>query len=290
MSGEATRDVDLTILLPAFNEASAITEVLRETREVMAGWNGQWEIVVVDDASTDSTARLCRDVGIQVIRRNSRGGSGAARKTGLSAARGTYVAMLDADGSYDPKCLPDLLLFLPAYDLVNGARTSEEGTWAPIRATVKYVIRKFAEILFGSRIPDLNTGMKVFKRELMLPYLWLIPNGFSCVTTMTLAFLCNGHRVQFVPIRYRKRLGKSKFRPVADTLRYIQSVLRLAVLLRPRRLVAILGALILGPVLIVSSRLWPEPFPTFVVATGVALIALMVLLCRSSGTRVGGSS
>ena len=125
--------------------------------------------------------------------------------------------------------------FFPDYDQVNGARTSEQGDWKLLRVPAKWIIRKLAEWISGRRIPDLNTGMKVFKREIMLRYLWVIPAGFSCVTSMTLAFLCNNHPVKYVPVAYRKRVGRSKFHPLADTASYFLTVFRIVMYFRPLR-------------------------------------------------------
>ena len=189
----------------------------------------------MDDASTDRTAAIAAETGIRVIRRVENGGSGAARVTGILAARGRLVAMLDADGSYDPACLVEVLSHFPAYDQVNGARTSEEGTLRWLRAPTKWLIRKLAELISGKQIPDLNTGLKAFKRDVMLGYLWSVPNGFSCVSSMTLAFLCNGHPVIFVQVPYRKRIGRSKFRPIRDTIQYVLTVLRIITYFQPLR-------------------------------------------------------
>jgi len=227
--------VDLSIVLPAYNEEDAIQSVLCEIRKSMDDWPGTWEILVVDDASTDRTARYAEKEGVRVLRRVENGGSGASRKTGIRGARGNLVAMLDVDGTYDASHLPELLSYFPDYDQVNGARTSEQGTVKLLRAPAKWVIRKLAEWISGKRIPDLNTGMKVFKRDIMLRYLWMIPDGFSCVTSMTLAFLCNGHAVKYVPVTYRKRMGRSKFHPVKDTASYFFTVFRIIMYFRPLR-------------------------------------------------------
>jgi len=118
---------------------------------------------------------------------------------------------------------------------VNGARTSEQGTMKALRFGAKLVIRKLAEFISGKRIPDLNTGLKLYKRELMLQYLWCMPDGFSCVTSMTLAFLCNGHPVKYVSVGYRKRIGVSKFHPIKDAAKYAGTMLRIIMYFRPLR-------------------------------------------------------
>jgi polyisoprenyl-phosphate glycosyltransferase len=228
--------MELTVLLPAYDEENAIQGVIDELREALSNRPETWEILVVDDGSSDRTAERAEAEGVRVIRRTQNGGAGAARKTGILAARGTLIAMLDADGSYPAKCLPELLGWLPAYDQVNGARVTEEGTHPWLRIPAKWLIRKLAEIVSHRRIPDLNTGMKVFKRDVMLNYLWAIPDGFSCVSSMTLAFLCNGHAVKYVSVPYRKRVGRSKFRPIRDTALYLATVLRIVMYFRPLRI------------------------------------------------------
>jgi glycosyltransferase involved in cell wall biosynthesis len=207
-----------------------------EVRGALAAWPGTYEIVVVDDASRDRTAEVAAAAGARVLRRPENGGSGAARKTGVREARGRWIAMLDADGTYVASHLPELLSHLPAYDQVNGARVREAGTLRALRVPAKWMIRKLAEWISGKRIPDLNTGMKAFKKDVMLRYLWVMPEGFSCVTSMTLAFLCNGHPVRYVPVEYRKRIGRSKFHPVKDTARYFGTVLRMIMYFRPMRI------------------------------------------------------
>ena len=128
---------------------------------------------------------------VKVIRRPERRGAGAAEDR-HSPRQGEIVVMLDADGSYPADAILELLRYFPAYDQVNGARTSEQGTLPWLRRPAKWLIRKLACYLTGHAIPDLNTGLKAFKREEMLRWLWVVPDGFSCVTTMTLAFLTNG--------------------------------------------------------------------------------------------------
>src|SRR3954470_17956135 len=126
-------DLDLTVLLPSYNEEEAIGPVIREIREALREWPGTYEILIVDDASTDHTADRAVAEGVRVLRRPENGGSGASRKTGTRAAKGRVVAMLDADGTYVAGDLPKLLSYFPDYDQVNGARTSEQGTLRALR-------------------------------------------------------------------------------------------------------------------------------------------------------------
>src|SRR5688572_22908592 len=244
--------LDLTVLLPSYNEQEAIVPVIDEIRQALRDWPGTWEILVVDDASADQTAARARAQGVRVIRRAENGGSGASRKTGTRAARGTLVAMLDADGTYVPSYLPQILSYFPDYDQVNGARTSEQGTLRALRFSAKLLIRKLAEWISGKKIPDLNTGMKVYKRDLMLRYLWCMPDGFSCVTSMTLAFLCNGHPVKYVSVDYRKRIGHSKFHPVKDAAKYFSTMVRIIMYFRPLRVFFPMSAILAGTAIVVA--------------------------------------
>jgi len=227
--------------------------VLDEIVAALSGQSIRYEILVVDDASTDATAELaeryaadCWQCRVRVIRCPENRGAGAARKVGIRAAQGELVVMLDADGTYPAECIPELLKHFPAYDQVNGARTSEQGTLPWLRVPAKWFIRKLACYLTGQSIPDLNTGLKAFKREAMLPWLWVVPDGFSCVTTMTLAFLTNGYAVKYVPIPYRTRIGRSKFHPVKDTAAYLSTVLRMVLYFRPLKVFLPLSALVIA--------------------------------------------
>ncbi len=243
----------LTVLLPAYNEENAIGTVLDEIVAALAEEPYGYEIVVVDDGSTDRTPEVVEqfavnsfNVPVRLIRCPLRRGAGAARKVGIRHARGEVVVMLDADGSYDAGCIPQLMEYFPAYDQVNGARTSEQGTMPLLRSMAKWLIRRLACYLTGCRIPDLNTGLKAFKREAMLPWMWVIPDGFSCVTTMTLAHLTNGYAVKYVPVPYRKRIGSSKFHPIKDTLSYLSTVLRIVLYFRPLKIFLPLAALLMA--------------------------------------------
>jgi glycosyltransferase involved in cell wall biosynthesis len=245
--------LDVTVLLPAYNEEAAIEHVLAEIVEALADEPLKFEILIVDDASTDRTvayadrfASRCERCEVRVIRRRENGGAGAARKDGVRAARGEVVVMLDADGSYPASSVRDLLRYFPDYDQVNGARTSEQGTMPLLRRPAKWLIRRLACYLTGREIPDLNTGLKAFKRDAMLEWLWVVPNGFSCVTTMTLAFLTNGYAVKYVPTPYRKRIGHSKFHPIKDTLAYLNTVVRITSYFRPLRVFMPAAAVVLG--------------------------------------------
>ena len=225
----------MTVVLPAFNEEAAIGKVIDEIKSVLDKTSHAYEILVVDDQSTDKTYEIAKSKNVRVIKRVVQGGSGASRRTGILEAAGEIIVMLDADGTYETAAIPKLLSFFPEYDQVNGARTSEQGTLKFLRTPAKWIIRKLACYLTKTNIPDLNTGLKAFKKDIMKKYIWVLPDGFSCVTTMTLAFLANGYAVKYVPTEYYKRIGQSKFHPIKDTAAYMNTVVRMVMYFKPLR-------------------------------------------------------
>jgi glycosyltransferase involved in cell wall biosynthesis len=173
---------------------------------------------------------------VRLIRFARNRGSGASRKAGTRAARGRVVVWTDCDLTYPNEDIPRLVATLDeGYDQVVGARTSEQGTLRALRVPAKWFIRKLASYLTSTPIPDLNSGLRAFRREVGLQYLHLLPAGFSCVTTLTLSFLANGYSVEYVPIEYFPRAGRSKFHWWADTQRYLLQVVRMVLMFNPLR-------------------------------------------------------
>ena len=190
-------------------------------------------MILVDDGSTDGTASLLEDAPYQVIRHDTNRGYGAAIKTGVTHARYEATAIADADGTYN---LDDLLAMVPHLDqcdMAVGARTGQDTQIPLMRRPAKWLIGVFAAWLTRRSIPDLNSGLRAFRRSEVEKILRLLPDGFSLTTTLTIAFHTGGRRVYYQPIRYGKRAGRSKFRPLADTWNMILLILRTVVLIRP---------------------------------------------------------
>jgi len=230
-----------TIVLPCYNEEE---HVLLEVERICAAMDKSgisYELLAVDDASTDHTLAKLRAAEqdfpqLRVVHFPRNGGSGTVRRIGTQQARGEIVVWTDADLTYPNERIPELVGILdenPDVDQVVGARTSEEGTFKVFRVPAKWFVRKLAERLVNSQIPDLNSGLRAFRREVSLPYLRLLPPGFSCVTTITLAFLSNEHEVRYIPIEYAKRAGRSKFHFFSDAYRYLLQVLRMVMYFNP---------------------------------------------------------
>jgi polyisoprenyl-phosphate glycosyltransferase len=229
--------VEVSVVLPCYNEREHVELEVKRIRAALAGAGLGYELICVDDGSTDGTRELLAATpGIRLIVLPRNQGSGTARRVGTLAARGRVVVWTDADMTYPNERIPELVGYLDdTYDQVVGARTSEAGTVKLVRVPAKWAIRKLAAYLTNTPIPDLNSGLRAFKRQVALPYLPLLPAGFSCVTTITLAFLSNGHPIRYVPIEYFKRAGRSKFHPLTDAYNYLLQVLRMVMYFNPLR-------------------------------------------------------
>ncbi len=244
----------VSIILPCYNEQDHVTTEVARICAAMDASGYDYELLAFDDSSTDETlARLYeaapRFPHLQITHFHRNGGSGTVRRIGTQRARGEMVVWTDADMTYPNERIPELVQMLEKdsnLDQVVGARTSEQGSHKVLRVPAKWFIRKLAERLTNSQIPDLNSGLRVFRRQVALPYLRLLPAGFSCVTTITLAFLSNQHDVRYVPIEYAKRAGTSKFRFITDAYRYILQVLRMVMYFNPLKVLMPLALFLLG--------------------------------------------
>lgn len=236
----------VSAVIPAYNEAGAIGGVVQEVRAALERTGYPYEILVVDDGSLDDTALRAEEAGAKVIRHKENKGSGASRKSGILASKGEWILMIDADGTYPAAAIPEILSPLKEYSQVIGARVVERGTHKWLRTFAKEVIRRIAIILVGKHIPDLNSGLRAFRKKEMLPFLHLVPDGFSCVSSMTLAFLTNGLPVAFVPVEYFSRIGKSKFHPIKDTYKYFLTVVRIITYFAPLKVFMPLCLVLLG--------------------------------------------
>lgn len=211
-------ELDVTVVLPVHNEAGHLDAELARIRTSLEASGYSWEIIVVDDASTDgSVDNLVPGNGIRLIRQRVNQGSGGSRRVGTEAARGAVVVWTDADMTYPNDRIAELVGQLEGADQVVGARTTEEGTHKVLRTAAKWLIRRLAQYLASTEIPDLNSGYRAFRRDVAWQYTHLLPKGFSCVTTLTMAFLTNGYTVRYVEIEYRERAGESKFHWYRDT-------------------------------------------------------------------------
>ncbi|MBW2278430.1 MAG: glycosyltransferase family 2 protein [Deltaproteobacteria bacterium] len=235
----ASAALAVTVVVPAFNEEGAISETVGRISTALTEAGTEHAIIVVDDCSTDGTAAELESLDtkhLRVIRHGRNRGYGAALKTGVRAAETPLVAITDADGTYPCERIPELAAALGDNDMIVGARTGKNVKIPLIRRPAKWFIGQLASYLVRYKIPDINSGLRVFKREVLLHYLRILPDGFSFTTTITLALITRGHEIEYVPIDYEKRVGKSKIRPIRDTLNFIQLIIRTVLLFEPLRI------------------------------------------------------
>ena len=227
----------LSIVIPAKNEAGAIGDAV-------AGAKGKYpdaEIIVVDDGSTDDTAAVARDAGATVVQHPESLGNGAAIKAGARVASGDVIGFMDGDGQHDAAEFDRLLAKLDeGFDMVIGARSS--GSHANVgRLWANGIYNVVASWLTGRRIPDLTSGFRVVRAELFRRFLYLLPNGFSYPTTITMAFLRAGYPIRFEAIPVAQRIGKSHIRPIRDGIRFLVIIFKIATLYSPLKIFLPIG-------------------------------------------------
>ncbi len=225
-------DPSVSFIIPAKNEARTIAALVGEIRSL----HPKAETIVVNDGSDDKTAALAQSAGARVVNHPRSLGNGAAVKAGARAAKGDILVFLDADGQHQPKdaqCLLDRLD--QGFDMAVGARsTSSHANTARLAANGLYNV--FASMITGHLIPDLTSGFRAVRANLFRSFLYLLPNGFSYPTTITMAFLRAGYPVEFVPIEALKRSGKSHIRPLRDGLRFLIIIFKIATLYAPLKI------------------------------------------------------
>ena len=220
----------VSVVIPAYNEGQAVAEVVARLKAA-AAWH---EVIVVDDGSRDATSSLACGAGAIVVRHPYNKGNGAAVKSGIRRARGEYVLIVDGDGQHDPGDAEMLVRRLGEYDLVIGARdASTQATM--LRRAGNALLNRFAGYLTGRRIDDLTSGFRGARREHLLEFLHLLPNGFSTPTTTTLAFIKAGYNVAFEPIAARRRTGTSKIKLAQDGAKFFVIILKIVTMFSPLR-------------------------------------------------------
>jgi len=254
---------EFSIIIPCYNEEKSILSTIQEIQNNLSD-KQNYEIIIINDGSTDGTEKILTSAEenlnlVHIITHTKNRGYGAAIKTGIQRTKSDLIVITDADGTYPNERIPELVNLAKDADMVVGARIGDDVHYPFIRKVPKLFLRMYASWLAGQNIPDINSGLRVFKRSVAEKFMHILPNGFSLTTTITLAMLINYKDVQYVPISYKKRVGKSKIRPIRDTLQFIQLIVRTAMYFAPLR--------VLTPVIIFMAC-------TFVISIGYDIFVL----------------
>lgn len=273
----------VTIVVPAYDEEDGIEGVVERLSKLALGV--PVEILVVDDGSRDKTAQVLRTIqprypALRVVTHHVNKGYGAALKTGFAAAKHDVVVITDGDGTYPEAKIAELLARIDdGAEMAVGSRTGLDVHIPLVRRPAKAFLRWLASYLAGTPIPDLNSGLRAFRRELVMRYRPILPQGFSFTTTITLASLTNDHRVDYVTIDYAKRSGSSKIRPIRDTLGFTQLIVRTVLYFNPLKVLYPVAGFVL---VLLAASLYYDVFvidpPNLSDKTTLLFIAMMFVL------------
>ncbi|MBI3572137.1 glycosyltransferase family 2 protein [Candidatus Kaiserbacteria bacterium] len=230
-----------SIILPAYNEAAAIGAVLVDLQQEFS----KEEIIVVDDCSTDGTAAVAARYPVTLLRNVQNFGYGYSLKRGIKSAVHEHVIILDADGSYPVAALAPLVAeYEKGFDMVVGTRQGSFYHGPLLKRMARACFRALSEFATGRTIPDINSGCRIFRKDLALRFFHTLSTGFSFTTTITLAFLLNAYAVRYLPIEYHKRTGNSKVRYLRDTLRSAQIITEAIIFYNPLKMFLLCAAII----------------------------------------------
>lgn len=226
----------LSIVIPVYNEEAVILETLKKLNSMLSEQKIEYEVIIVNDGSTDTTEELLKDYNdIILISRDINRGYGFSVKEGINKAKGGWILITDADGSYPIEDIPSLINESSNCDMIIGERSGEKVHFGIFNRFGKLLIKILIYALTSRWIKDINSGFRIFKKELAIKYWSLIPDSFSLTTTLTVAALIEQYRVKFVPISYFKRIGKSKIKPVQDFFNFLMLVLKIISYFKPLR-------------------------------------------------------
>jgi glycosyltransferase involved in cell wall biosynthesis len=272
----------LTVVVPAYNEQDAIIDTIAQIRAMLdaAGWS-HGEIVVVDDGSTDATGARAQEAGARVIRHPANAGYGHSLKDGIRAAQNDLIAITDADGTYPIERIPELVRHVEAgFDMAVGAREGDAYRESAIKHPLRLLLKFLVEFTAGQKVPDPNSGLRVFRRSAIMEHFPALSQGFSFTTSATLAYMSTGRFVRYVPIPYAKRIGATKVRLLKDSLRTLQFIVQAILFHNPLKLylcIALVALAFALPLALIGAATGSWVWWAFsLLATGVAAMCALI--------------
>ncbi len=268
----------VSVVVPAYNEAKSIKAVVAEIRRHLQAEQIEHEVIVVVDGATDDTAKLAREAADQIVEHSQNFGYGRSLKSGIAAAKHDLIAITDADQTYPVDRIPEMIGLAQRFDMVVGARQGQFYQGSTFKRWGRHVFRWLSEFSAGQNIPDINSGLRVFRRSQIMQFFPIISAGFSFTTTSTLAYLHNDLSVHYIPIKYGRREGRSKVRHVRDSLRALQIIVEAILRCNPVKVFLLLAApfAILGFWFAIAAVVWQSVwwFLCAIIAGGTAAIVL----------------
>ena len=269
----------LSVVIPALNEEGAIEQTVKDVSAVLKGAGyDTFEVIVVNDGSTDRTAEIAAAAGAQVVSHLTNLGYGKSLKDGITASSYDTIVITDADGTYPINQIPELLEeYALGYDMIVGQRQGEfyKESWLkrPLRAVLRFIV----EFTAGKRIPDINSGLRVFSRGTILPYFNQLCNTFSFTTSATLAYFMTGKHLKYVPIEYHERVGDTKVRLVKDSLRTLQYIVQAILYYNPLKLFVLFCAVTMSfAIVCFLLALVAQLTSAFLLGVGSVLVTFVV--------------
>jgi len=269
----------ISVVVPALNECDAIEDTVRRIHSVLRqnGFDG-YEVVVVDDGSSDGTGEIARSAGARVIHHPHNVGYGRSLKDGIVAAENDTIVISDADGSYPIEAIPELVTaFQTGFDMIVGARTGKFYRESALKSPLRWILKAIVQFTANREIPDINSGLRVFSKTTATRYFEHVSDTFSFTTSLTLAYMMNSKFVQYRPIEYHERVGKSKVRLFRDSIRTLQYILEAATYYNPLKIFGLFGIICLV-MAIFSFALGVifQVFSAFVLGVGATLLGILI--------------
>lgn len=269
----------VSVVIPAYNEENGIEHTVRSIRDMFQRTGfGAYEIVVVDDGSSDATGQRAQQAGARVVTHPHNVGYGRSLKDGIMTARHDTIVITDADGTYPVERIPELLQhYARGFDMVVGQRTGEQYQESAIKAPLRSILKFLVEFTAGRRIPDINSGLRVFRRETVLPYFQHLCDTFSFTTSLTLAYMMTGKFVAYLPIEYHSRIGKTKVRLFRESLRTLQYIVQAIIYYNPLKIFLLMSALcLLFAAFSIVIAMTFQITSAFILSVGSILVAMLV--------------
>ena len=272
--------MNVTVVIPALNEVDAIASTIDAVKTTLESSEArEFEILIIDDGSTDGTPEIAKQSGARVISHPTNAGYGASLKNGIMQARFDTIVISDADGSYPIDRIPDLLeSYNKGFDMVVGARSGSHYQESALKKPLRAILRKLVEYTANREIPDINSGLRVFSKEAVVPYFNQLCDTFSFTTSLTLAYFMTGKFVSYVPIDYHERIGRTKVRLFRDSVRTLQYIVEAATYYNPLKIFALLSIIcVLMMVASFTLGIIFQVLSLFSLGVGAGLLSLVML-------------